>query len=281
MPTTLDLTAPPTLPRGIDLPYSDGEPLESLWHVYAMNLLLACIEHHWRDRSDFFAGGNQFFYFDPAQARNVNFRGPDFYVVKGATHELRRSWVAWEEGWRVPNVIVELVSESTADVDRVTKKAVYLEQLDVKEYYCYDPDGPLIQGWRKGKRKPTTIKQQGGRLWSEELELFLGSWDGEYHRQRAIWPRFFDAAGNLIPRADEASERRAEAEAARAGVEAVRAEAEAARAEAEAARAEVEAARAEVEAARAEAERKAKDAALAELAKLRAELAVLKNTPTA
>ena len=224
MPTTLEPPALVPLPRGIDLPCSDGVPMESGWHVKAMWLLVASVEQHWKGRTDFYAGGNNFFYFDPAQARNNNFRGPDFYVVKGVSHDLRRSWVAWEEGGRVPNVVVELLSPSTADTDRVTKKRVYLEQLDVKEYYCYDPDGPVVEGWRKGKRKPVAIKPAAdGRLWSEELELFLGSWAGEHYRQRAIWPRFFDATGGLILHADEVAELRATAEAARATTEAARA----------------------------------------------------------
>jgi Uma2 family endonuclease len=245
MATTLDLAPPVPLPRGVDLPYSDGEPLESLWHRAAGDLLLASIQWHWRGRADFFAGANQFFYFDPETARNTNFRGPDFYVVKGVSHEpIRKSWVVWEEGGRVPNVIVELLSESTAEDDRVEKKRVYLEQLDVREYYCYDPDGRVLEGWQKGTRKPTAIKPTAGRLWSEELDLYLGPWDGEYLTYHNAWLRFFSAAGELVP---------------------IPGEAEAARAQAEAARAEAQAARAE--------------AAEAEVAKLRAELARLTSAP--
>jgi len=234
------LEPPPTMPRGIDLPCSDGVPLESAWHLKAMWLLIASVEQHWRGRTDFVVGGNQFFYFDPAQARNNNFLGPDFYVVKGVPHEpIRRSWVVWEEGGRVPNVIVELLSPSTAAEDRGHKRQVYLERLDVREYYCYDPDGHVLEGWRKGKRRPVAIKPKNGRLWSEELELFLGPWDGEYMRYHDTWPRLYDADGNLSLIADEVAEQRADDE------------------------------------------RRAKDAALAEVAKLRAELAALKNPPAA
>ena len=280
MPTTL--TPPVTPPRGCDLPYSDGEPLESLWHRAAGDLLLACLHWHWRGRTDFFAGANQFFYFDPATARNTNFRGPDFYVVKGVSHEpIRRSWVVWEEGGRVPNVIVELLSESTADEDRVAKRRVYLEQLDVREYYCYDPDGQVLEGWRKGKRRPVPIKPLGDRLWSEELELFVGPWDGEVLTYHDTWLRFFDAAGLVVPTEAEAATARAQAAEARAQAQAARAQTETVRAEAEAARAQTEAARAQTEAARAEAEADRANTAEAEVTKLRAELDRLKNPPTA
>lgn len=277
MPTTLDLVPPaPPPPRGRDLPYSDGVPLESLWHRMTGDLLLACLQWHWRGREDFFAGANQFFYFDPAQAKNNDFLGPDFYVVKGVSHEpLRRSWVTWDEGGRVPNVIVELVSESTAAEDRGEKKRVYLQQLDVKEYFCFDPNGQVLEGWRKnGRRKPTPINPTtDGRLWSEELDLFLGSWTGEVYRYRDVWLRFFDANGTLIQTLSEA-------EAARAQQEAARAQQEAARARQEAARAQQETTRANAEAARADMEKREKDDALAELARLKAELDRLKNPPT-
>ena len=234
MPTTLELEPPPALPRGVDLPTEDGENLESAWHLKSMWLLIASVEQHWLGRDDFYTGGNQFFYFDPKQARNTKFQGPDFYVVKGVNRfPIRPSWVTWEEGWRVPNVIVELLSPSTADHDRTYKKKVYLQDLDVREYYCFDPDGDVLEGWRKnGKRKPTAIPLQDGRLWSEELELFLGTWEGVYLRDRQTWLRMFDANGNLSLIADEV-------------------------------------------------EKRDKEAALAELAKLRADLAALKTTPTA
>jgi len=245
MPMTL---APPVaLPRGCDLPCSDGVPLESTWHLKSMWLLIASIEQHWLGRTDFFVGGNQFFYFDPKQVKNNNFQGPDFYVVKGVSRfPLRRSWVTWEEGGRVPNVIVELLSPSTAENDRVDKRRVYLEQLDVREYYCFDPDGFVLEGWRKGRRRPVAIKPQGGRLWSEELDLFLGSWEGVYLRDRETWLRFFDADGNLSPIAEEVAAERVAAATAHAQAEAARA-----------------------------------NSAEAEVAKLRAELERLNNPPTA
>ncbi|MCP4702157.1 MAG: Uma2 family endonuclease, partial [Gammaproteobacteria bacterium] len=69
---------------GADLPYEDGIPLESDWHLAAMNLLIDILEYFWQDRSDVYIGGNMFVYFDPEQRKNHDFCGPDFFVVKGA-----------------------------------------------------------------------------------------------------------------------------------------------------------------------------------------------------
>jgi hypothetical protein len=59
---------------------------------------------------------------------------------------------------------------------------------------------------------------------SEVLGVWLGLWQGEFQKISAVWLRFYDAEGSLIPMAAEAEAQRAEAEAQRANA----AEAEAA-----------------------------------------------------
>jgi hypothetical protein len=53
----------------IELPYEDGEPLESSWHRLQINLLGDVLHQHWPERTDFFAGGNMFVYYSLEQAR--------------------------------------------------------------------------------------------------------------------------------------------------------------------------------------------------------------------
>lgn len=106
-----------------DLVFDDGEPLETNRHRIAMNVLIDSTLSALADRSDFFAGGNMFVYYSRNQAMNRDFRGPDFFValdVDGSRS--RQGWVVWEEDGRYPDVIVELLSPSTANVDRGVKK---------------------------------------------------------------------------------------------------------------------------------------------------------------
>ena len=42
----------------IFLPETDGVPLENIWHRKNINLLCDSLENHWKDRRDFFVGGN-------------------------------------------------------------------------------------------------------------------------------------------------------------------------------------------------------------------------------
>jgi Uma2 family endonuclease len=107
-------------PRGEDLPYSDGEPMESDRHVRQMMMLITTLEDAWRERDDFFVAGNMFVYND-RQIRSNDFRGPDVFVVLDVESKGRKSWVAWQEGGRLPDVVIEVTSESTAHVDRGEK----------------------------------------------------------------------------------------------------------------------------------------------------------------
>ena len=64
------------LPK-VDLPTEDGVPLETNWHRIQMNLLIDSVHYYWRERQDYFAGGNMFIYFSSEQIRNRDYRPPD------------------------------------------------------------------------------------------------------------------------------------------------------------------------------------------------------------
>lgn len=215
----LDFSALDRLPTDKDLPCSDGVPLETAWHRPAIALLIESIECHWYGRKDFFAGGDMFMYFSAERVFNKDFRGPDFFVVKDVPHDKpRRSWVAWQEDGRLPDVIIELASESTRKIDRVEKKRLYGERMRVTEYFIYDPADSSLIGWRlpNGHYDTPMEIEPGNRIWSKELELYVGPWDGEYLGHTDRWLRFFDVHGNLIPTFGEAAKAKADAAEAKA-----------------------------------------------------------------
>ena len=61
-----------------------------------------------------------FVYFRPRQEFTHDFRGPDFFAVQGVAKRERKSWVVWEEG-KGPDVVIELLSDSTAEKDKNEK----------------------------------------------------------------------------------------------------------------------------------------------------------------
>jgi len=197
----------------VELAEEDGEPMETTWHRDQMVFLIEQIRHHWRDRRDYFVGGNQFIYFDLERARKQNFRGPDFFVAKGVAWDpQRRYYVVWEEGGKYPHFILELLSEKTKRVDRTTKKTVYQDVFRTPEYVLYDPDTNKLEGLRlKGLEYERIVPDARGWLWSEQLQLWIGKWEGEFQGCQATWIRFHDADGNPIATFAEAERQRAEA----------------------------------------------------------------------
>jgi Uma2 family endonuclease len=67
-------------------------------------------------------------YYDFQQLRQRAFRGPDFFLACNVTQEPRSCWVVWEEGGRYPDLIIEFLSEATAQVDRNEKKILELSR---------------------------------------------------------------------------------------------------------------------------------------------------------
>ncbi len=188
---------PPT-----DLIYDDGEPLESNRHRIAMNALIEAVHQANLGRNDYFAGGNMFIYFSSKQVKSQDFRGPDFFVVLDVdgTKE-RKSWILWEEQGRYPDVIVELISPTTANQDKNEKKKIYEQTFRTRNYFLYDPFQPeSLQGWYLGLNGiyQEMVPDDRGWLWCEVLELWLGTWTGTILKESATWARFYDREGNLI-----------------------------------------------------------------------------------
>jgi Uma2 family endonuclease len=220
---------------------SDGEPLDSPWHRSAINLLIDLVRTQRQGLTNFFVGGNMFIYYSLRQAREKKFRGPDFFFVKevDGTRERRWWWVHEEDG-KYPNTIIELLSSSTAEIDRTVKKDLYEQTFRTPEYFCYDPDQQKLEGWRlnQGSRYHALVANERGWLWSQELGLWLGTWEGVYLGQRSVWLCFYTPQGELVLTEAELEHQRAEQERQRAEEEHRRAQEEQQRAEQERQRAE-------------------------------------------
>ncbi|MBL8722328.1 MAG: Uma2 family endonuclease [Myxococcales bacterium] len=255
----------PRPPRGEDLPYDDGEPMESERHREQMQLLIDTLRDAWRERWDYYVGGNMAVYFSETQARNQDFRAPDFFVVLDVERRERKSWVVWEEGGRSPDVVIELLSATTEEADRGRKKQIYERALRVPFYAMYDPVSGELEAYSLDVQRREYValpKDERGAVECAPLGFRLGPHGLPWKGLGGPWLRWIDADGQPL---DDASGR-AERASARADREAERAQHEAERAQHEAERAAQETARAEREA-----ERAAK--AEQELARLRALLA--------
>jgi Uma2 family endonuclease len=200
--------------------------LETKWHRAQINLLIDSINTYWSDRHDYFVGGNMFVYYSFDQVRNRDYRGPDFFVVLDVDGSpMRDAWVVWEEQGRYPDVIVELLSESTAVEDKTTKKLLYEQTFRTPYYFLYEPERQALQGFQlTGRGYEELAANEAQRLWCGALGLWLGSWAGSYLGDQAVWLRFYDAEGNLVHTAAEVERARVEVQRQRAEAAELRAE---------------------------------------------------------
>ena len=187
--------------------WSDEPPLESDLHRDQIDRLIRLIRWIFApgrlsERSDVYVGGNLTVYYSPNQKKSEDFRGPDVFVVLGTNPEPRRSWVVWHENGQYPNVIIELLSNSTAKVDRTEKKELYQNTWRVPEYFWFDPYTMEFQGFHlvQSQYQPI-VPTAESRLWSQELGFYLGI------ENRRL--RLFSANGSIVLFPEEAQADRA------------------------------------------------------------------------
>jgi Uma2 family endonuclease len=265
------------LPTQDDLPSEDNVPMETEPHRLQMELLIDTLRPWLASHGGGYVSGNMFVYFSPAHSCDEDVLGPDVFVVLGVPDYERKKWVVWEEG-QGPDVVIELLSHSTAKHDQDQKKQIYQDRLKVAEYFWFDPwntdDWAGFERINGRYRKMAT--KANTRLLSKKLGLMLVRWQGVYKRRPRTWLRWATLDGKLLPTAEElanvAEQRATTAEVAQREAEHRAAAESLARQEAEHRAAAESLARQEAEH-RAELEMATRRAAEAEVARLTALLA--------
>ncbi len=177
---------------------------------------------------------------DMMLALDVPGPGPDL------SQKANRSYFIWVQDGKPPMVVVEVVSnqEGGEDGDKLRK----YETIGVPYYVIFDPwrllSDRVLRIYRFAGTGNGYIEQVGGLL--DAVGLGLSLWQGEYESTEALWLRWTDRDGRLIPTGAELARR----EQQRATEAEQRAEEERQRAEESARQAEQERQRAERLAAR-------------------------------
>ncbi|MBM3223305.1 MAG: Uma2 family endonuclease [Candidatus Tectomicrobia bacterium] len=210
-------------------PERDGKPMgETDVHIDAVIYLREALKYHFRTAPQIYVAGNLLLYYEEHNpAVSI---APDVMVVHGVPKHERRTYKLWEEG-QPPSVVFEVTSRSSRVEDVGTKRAIYA-MLGVQEYFIYDPFGeylrPPLQGYRLEGDDYQHLAPTGvGQLTSHRLGLDL--------RLEAGRLRLVDATtGERLFTHEEAQNARQQAEARIAQAEARAAQEAAARQAAEA-----------------------------------------------
>ena len=269
---------PNTTPE-IDYPDSDGNPMSDNTEQYRWIVMIKeNLEIMYADDPNVFIAGDLLWY----PVRHTPKRtAPDVMVAFGRPKGRRGSYKQWMEDDIPPQVAFEILSPSNKDrrgLDSLEEKLEFYEKYGIQEYYIYDPDDLILEGWERHGDRLFRIASMiswvspllGIRFdWVAGEELVISRPDGQRFLSPVQLAKRLQQTDLQLKLETQHSEQetlradrqfqRAEQEYQRAEQEAQRAELEAQRAEQEAQRAEQEAQRAEQEAQRAEQERQRAD----------------------
>jgi Uma2 family endonuclease len=168
----------------------------------------------------------------------------DVTVAENWYEKRHRTYFFWEFG-KPPDVVIEVVSNRKGN--EAGSKMHEYALMGIPYYVIFDPTQQLSDELlRVFELRPRSFQRSADNFLST-VGLGVRLWEGSYEGKYAIWLRWCDRNGVILPTGKE----RGEQETARANQEMARAEQEAERAQQEAERAQQEAERAQQEAARA------------------------------
>lgn len=128
-------------------PESDGLPMaENTLQYEWITTIKGGLEAIFRDRPDVFVAGDLFWY--PIEGDPNTRTAPDTMVVFGRPPGHRGSYRQWEEGGIPPQVVFEILSPGNR-TGEMTRKLHFYDEHGVEEYYLYDPDDVVLNGWQR------------------------------------------------------------------------------------------------------------------------------------
>jgi hypothetical protein len=145
-------------------------------------------------------------YFSELHAKS--FRGPDVFVVLDTTKHSRDKWYAWEEGGKLPDVVIELLSPTTREIDRGEKKRIYERVWKLATYVMYDPfshELEVLAPSEEGTFVPVP-KDARGDFAIAPTGLSIGLREGDLHEEKGPFLRWIDSDGSPLPLARERAE---------------------------------------------------------------------------
>lgn len=141
---------PGRLSTKIEYPSEDGELMaESDFQRDSLTYSVDALKIYFQARSDVYVSGNLFVYYEEGNPEAVV--APDVFVVFGVEKRQRSSYQLWLEGNKAPNFVLEILSKSTRSKDLGPKRGTYAF-LGVSEYFLYDPTGEAMNPPLKGLR---------------------------------------------------------------------------------------------------------------------------------
>jgi len=147
-------------------PESDGKPMAENTEQYRWIVTIKeNLEILFSTEANVFIAADLFWYPVPrTEPGYVAPQAPDVMVVFGRPKGKRGTYRQWEEANLAPQVVFEILSPSnkTAQGKReMASKLTFYQTYGVEEYYVYDPDDRLLEGWQRQGEQLISIKTIG------------------------------------------------------------------------------------------------------------------------
>jgi Uma2 family endonuclease len=147
-------------PTEIIYPDSDGKPMaDNTLQADAMTIIYNNLRAIFADDPNVFVAMDLLWY--PVEGNPRIRVAPDVLVALGRPKGHRGSYKQWEEGGVAPQVVFEVLPPGNRTAAMNAKRRFYA-RYGVQEYYVYDPDTGLWQGWVRRGRRLTRVRQMQG-----------------------------------------------------------------------------------------------------------------------
>lgn len=135
-------------------------------------------------------------------------KAPDWAYVPQITvsrEELKRSYTPNLQG-DMPVVVMEFLSD-TEGIEYSSKRTYppgkwffYEQILQVPNYIIFQPESGDLEVHRLDKSGKYDLRSvsDNNRYWLDEMQLFIGVWQGRRENRDGYWLRWWDEAGNLL-----------------------------------------------------------------------------------
>jgi Uma2 family endonuclease len=157
-------------------PEDNGEPMaENTVQFRWIVTIKEGLEKVFRHRPDVFVAGDLLWY--PVEGHPEISQAPDAMVVFGRPKGDRGSYLQWLEEGIAPHVVFEVLSPGNRP-SKMIKKHRFYEQYGVQEYYIYDPEEWMLEGWQRAGESLREIENMKG--WrSPLLDVSFDLYQGE------------------------------------------------------------------------------------------------------
>lgn len=155
----MNMRLQPTLPE-IVYPDSDGKPMaENTLQFQWITTIQGNLDSLFQDRADVFVAGDNLVY--PREGDVSICLAPDVYVAFGRPKGYRGSYKVWDEEGIFPQVVFEVLSPNNTRTEMYNKRQFY-RRHGAEEYYVYDPDANLLEGWLRDGNRFVEISEPNG-----------------------------------------------------------------------------------------------------------------------